>query len=79
MSRSTFTRYQCEWCGADVELTHPSPSASLVLPERPQEWVLAQFEDEPWDLCPYCAQALRELAASRRPVGASLGGEYPPA
>ncbi len=77
MSSSTFTRYQCDWCHAELEITHPVSSVTFV--ERPREWARAQFEDEPYDLCAYCAEALRALAASRGapvPVGRAIESEY---
>lgn len=66
MSSSTFTRYECDWCHAEVEITH----GPIATPERPREWARAQLEEDPFDLCAYCAEALRGLAASR---GASVG------
>jgi hypothetical protein len=66
MSSSTFTRYQCDWCRAEVEFEH---TGSLGLPERPREWGRAQIEEAPLDLCAYCAEALRALAASRSAAG----------
>lgn len=63
MSSSTFTRYECDWCRADVEIVHLDLSQTSV--ERPREWARAQLEDEPYDLCAYCAEALRALKASR--------------
>ena len=78
MSSSTFTRYQCDWCRAELEITHPASSVTFAA-ERPSEWAHAQFEDEPYDLCAFCAEALRALAASRGapvPVGHAVENGY---
>lgn len=68
MSSSTITRYQCDWCREELEIAHPASAVAFAV-ERPSEWGRAQLEDEPYDLCAYCAEALRSLAISR---GASL-------
>jgi hypothetical protein len=64
MSSTTFTRYECDWCQGQLEVTHES--ASLALAERPPSWMQAQFEHEPQDLCASCSEALRALVVSRR-------------
>ena len=78
MSSNTFTRYQCDWCGAEVEVTHAS--GMVAFPERPREWARIQLEDDPNDLCSYCAEALRALAVSRGASFAThaLESEYAP-
>jgi hypothetical protein len=72
MSISTFTRYECDWCRTQLEVSHSTPSATIS--ERPREWASAQLEEDRYDLCASCAEALRELAASRaRAVVTSSG------
>jgi len=63
VSSRTFTRYECDWCGGQIEVTHAGTSVAVA--ERPSEWASAQLEEERFDLCAYCAEALRALAASR--------------
>jgi hypothetical protein len=76
MASSTFTRYECDWCRAEVEITHSTFPVAAV--DRPREWARAQLEDEGYDLCAYCAEALRALKASRgAPVPArAMEGEF---
>jgi len=74
MSSSTFTRYQCDWCRAEVEFIHHDTSAINI--ERPRDWSRAAVEEDPYDLCPYCSDALRALMASRSaPVAMRAVGE----
>jgi hypothetical protein len=49
-----------------------------VAPQRPPDWARAQLEDQPYDLCTACADALRALAAARAaPHGeAGVGTPY---
>ena len=65
MAVMTVTRYECDWCNGKIELGHPTPNGSVVVPQRPQDWTRAQIDGASFDLCPYCAEALRALAASR--------------
>jgi hypothetical protein len=42
--------------------------SSSTPPERAEKWARLQFDDEPYDLCLFCTDAVRALAAVRKPI-----------
>jgi hypothetical protein len=63
MSVTTLIRYECDWCAAHQEMTKEGQSGASL--RALGAWAQFKLEGESYDLCPRCAEALRELVLRR--------------
>jgi hypothetical protein len=63
MSVTTLIRYECDWCAAHQEMTKEGQSGASL--KALGAWTQWKLDGEPYDLCPRCAEALRELVVRR--------------